>query len=87
MTKHYAVGRLFDVVSVFGSFLRLGKIAKSRAVAVFRDLKSSSSTQQTQPSSSHTNTISSPNSDTLMYDQRGTTKDIPFDIISQAQKL
>ncbi|CAF3979915.1 unnamed protein product [Adineta steineri] len=61
-------------------------IAKSRAVAIFRDLKSSSITQQTQPAASHTNTISSPNSGASMPDQSDTTKDIPFDIISQAQK-
>ncbi|CAF1034284.1 unnamed protein product [Adineta steineri] len=55
-----------------------GIFAKSRAVAVFRDLKSTAS---------HTNTTSSPNSGASMHDQSDTTKDIPFDIISQAQKL
>ncbi|CAF1241570.1 unnamed protein product [Adineta steineri] len=76
MRKHYAVGELSDVVSVFGPFLRLGKIAKIRAVAIFRDSKSSSDAPQIQlVSASHTNTISSPNSGTSMYDQRDTTKD------------
>ncbi|CAF1097671.1 unnamed protein product [Adineta steineri] len=59
-------------------------IAKSRAVAIFRDFKSSFDAQQTQPSASHTNTTSSPNSGASMHDQSDTTKDIPFDIISQA---
>ncbi|UJR27156.1 hypothetical protein I4U23_008454 [Adineta vaga] len=43
MRKHYTVGGLTDVLSVFGpvkeDFATLGKIAKSRAVAIFRDLK------------------------------------------------
>ncbi|CAF3432693.1 unnamed protein product [Rotaria sp. Silwood1] len=43
MRKHYTVGGLTDVLSVFGpvkeDFLTLGKIAKTRAVAIFRDLK------------------------------------------------
>jgi len=43
MRKHYTVGGLTDVLSVFGpvkdDFVTLGKIAKSRAVAIFRDLK------------------------------------------------
>ncbi|CAF0804098.1 unnamed protein product [Adineta steineri] len=82
MRKDYTAGGLSDVVSVFGPFLQLGEIAKSRAVAIFRDLKSSSITQQTQPASSHTNTIPSRNPGTSMYNHH-----IPFDIISQAQKL
>jgi len=44
MRKHYTVGGLTDVLSVFGpvkdDFATLGRIAKSRAVAIFRDLKS-----------------------------------------------
>ncbi|CAF4987166.1 unnamed protein product, partial [Rotaria socialis] len=43
MRKHYTVGGLTDVLSVFGpvkeDFITLGKIAKSRAVAIFRELK------------------------------------------------
>jgi vacuolar protein sorting-associated protein VTA1 len=47
MRKHYTVGGLTDVLSVFGpvkeDFSTLGRIAKSRAVAIFRDLKAGGS--------------------------------------------
>ena len=72
MKKHYTVGGLVDVLSVFGpvnddvipfvmtkmrfilrsnvfQFITLGKIAKNRAVSIFRDLKSGQNSQPKNP--------------------------------------
>ncbi|CAF1347917.1 unnamed protein product, partial [Didymodactylos carnosus] len=44
MRKYYTIGGLSDVLSVFGTvkddFIGLGKMSKSRAVTIFRELKS-----------------------------------------------
>ncbi|CAF0780805.1 unnamed protein product [Didymodactylos carnosus] len=44
MRKYYTIGGLTDVLSVFGpvkdDFVALGKMSKSRAVSIFRELKS-----------------------------------------------
>ncbi|CAF3446237.1 unnamed protein product [Rotaria socialis] len=101
MRKHYTVGGLADILSVFGSvkddFLTLGKIAKSRAVAIFRELKSgaSNNTAAKKPPDSNTDTgahgisseMSSSSSAKNFHNQTGRNQDIPFDVIAQAQKL
>jgi len=94
MKKHYTIGGLTDVLSVFGpvkdDFLTLGKIAKSRAVAIFRDLKSGGggTPPAIRPPESNTPTVlPSSNSSSSFNDQTTSNKNIPFDIISQAQKL
>jgi len=94
MKKHYTVGGLTDVLSVFGpvkdDFITLGKIAKSRAVAIFRDLKSGGPAMRPPDSNTDTNArivsppeIPSPTS----HDQTSGNKNVPYDVISQAQKF
>ncbi|CAF3242768.1 unnamed protein product [Rotaria sp. Silwood2] len=107
MRKHYTVGGLADVLSVFGTvqddFITLGKIAKSRAVAIFRDLKSgagsSGPSSAIRPPDSHIDAsahnispskppeMPSSNPAASVYNQITSHKDVPFDVISQAQKL
>ncbi|CAF1418974.1 unnamed protein product [Rotaria sordida] len=101
MRKHYTVGGLADILSVFGSvkddFITLGKIAKSRAVAIFRDLKSGAgssggpSSAIRPPDSTSDRTVSpeipSKNPSTSFYNQTTSNKDVPFDVISQVQRL
>ncbi|CAF1049216.1 unnamed protein product [Rotaria sp. Silwood1] len=131
MRKHYTVGGLTDVLSVFGpvkeDFLTLGKIAKTRAVAIFRDLKAgggsasgggggaSSSAMRPPDSQSGANAHAMPPSKppaasaqypsasaqypaqmpqmppsygaASAYNENTGNKSVPFDVISQAQKL
>ncbi|CAF3762998.1 unnamed protein product [Rotaria sp. Silwood1] len=107
MRKHYTVGGLADVLSVFGpvkdDFITLGKIAKSRAVTIFRDLKSGAGStgpsSTMKPPDSHIDTsahIVSPSKPSEMpssnpassfYNQTTSNKDVPLDVISQSQKL
>ncbi|CAF1227166.1 unnamed protein product [Rotaria magnacalcarata] len=113
MRKHYTVGGLTDVLSVFGpvkeDFTTLGKIAKSRAVAIFRELKAgggASSAAKPPDSYSSSNAAAMPPSRPPVassqpsvqmpqvpssypgaYDGNSGAKSVPFDVISQAQKL
>jgi len=120
MRKHYTVGGLTDVLSVFGpvkeDFATLGKIAKSRAVAIFRDLKAGgggggassaarppdsstgASARAISPSKPPAASVQPPppsmpqippssQGATSYYDQSSSNKCVPFDIISQAQRL
>ncbi|UJR22045.1 hypothetical protein I4U23_025113 [Adineta vaga] len=96
MRKHYTVGGLTDVLSVFGpvkdDFLTLGKIAKSRAVAIFRDLKagggSSAAVAPIKPPEKQSHVVSPPKLPSpTSYDQHASSSNVPFDIISQTQKL
>ncbi|CAF1069993.1 unnamed protein product [Rotaria sp. Silwood1] len=129
MRKHYTVGGLTDVLSVFGpvkeDFLTLGKIAKTRAVAIFRDLKAgggsasggggASSSAMRPRNQSGANAHAMPPSKppaasaqypsasaqypaqmpqmppsygaASAYNENTGNKSVPFDVISQAQKL
>jgi vacuolar protein sorting-associated protein VTA1 len=116
MRKHYTVGGLTDVLSVFGpvneDFATLGKIAKSRAVAIFRDLKAggSGASSAARPPDSNTGAnvrgispsqppapsaqpssqmpqVPSSHGAASFYDQSSGNKNVPFDVINQAQKL
>ncbi|CAF1131700.1 unnamed protein product [Rotaria sordida] len=123
MRKHYTVGGLTDVLSVFGpvkeDFLTLGKIAKTRAVAIFRELKTggggggaSSSAMRPPDNQSGANANAMPPSkppaasaqypahypaqmpqmppsyaNAAAYNESSGNKSVPFDVISQAQKL
>lgn len=111
MRKHYTVGGLTDVLSVFGpvkeDFTTLGRIAKSRAVAIFRDLKSNASgggataSASSAPAKPPENGASAnafyptampqprsqPQPIDSSSDQNTGNKNIPFDVINQAQKL
>lgn len=108
MRKHYTVGGLSDVLSVFGpvkdDFVTLGRLAKNQAVAIFRDLKSgntgpaaSSAASKPHESSASARGVSpvapprmpEPSSYSAVgfSDSAKAGKDVPFDIINQAQKL
>ncbi|CAF1055299.1 unnamed protein product [Adineta steineri] len=117
MRKHYTVGGLTDVLSVFGpvkeDFSTLGKIAKNRAVAIFRELKAGGgggggASSGMRPPESNTGAnapaispskppaasaypqmpqMPSANAAASYHDQSGGSKSVPFDVISQAQKL
>lgn len=91
MKKNYTVGGLVDVLSVFGpvneDFVTLGKIAKTRAVSIFRDLKSG---QHSNPNNRRP--ISSPSTEPSSKPivspvTSETSKDVPFTVITEAQKL
>lgn len=109
MRKHYTVGGLSDVLSVFGpikeDFVTLGRLAKNQAVAIFRDLKSgnmsaapSSSASKPHETGATAHAYPPPAAPSRMpeppahhgggfSDSARGGKEVPFDVINQAQKF
>jgi len=71
MRKYYTVGGLTDVLSVFGpvkdDFVALGKMSKSRAVSIFRELKSGAGLNSGGSQQQTTTSPSKPPPDSTAY--------------------
>ncbi|CAF1192861.1 unnamed protein product [Adineta ricciae] len=90
MRKHYTVGGLTDVLSVFGPVKE--DIAKSRAVAIFRDLKAGAGTGvlPTRPPEKQSPMKITPPTEMpspVSHGHGASSSNAPFDTIARAQKL